>query len=47
MVGGIETMSDSSENLVFDIATAYRKTAALIAAVELDIFTMIGSNGCL
>ena len=37
-------MRDSSENLVFDIATAYRKTAALIAAVKLDIFTMIGSE---
>jgi ubiquinone/menaquinone biosynthesis C-methylase UbiE len=36
-------MRDSSENLVFEIATAYRKTAALIAAVKLDIFTVIGS----
>ena len=37
-------MRDSSENLVFDIATAYQKTAALIAAVKLDIFTIIGSD---
>ena len=37
-------MGDSPENLVFDIATAYRKTAALIAAVKLDIFTVIGSE---
>jgi ubiquinone/menaquinone biosynthesis C-methylase UbiE len=37
-------MNDSFENPVFDIATAYRKTAALIAAVKLDIFTAIGSE---
>jgi SAM-dependent methyltransferase len=36
-------MSDSSENPVFDIAMAYQRTAALIAAVKLDIFTIIGS----
>ena len=35
-------MIDSSENPVFDIAMAYQKTAALIAAVKLDIFTVIG-----
>ena len=38
------TMSDTSENPVFDIAMAYQRTAALIAAVKLDIFTLIGSN---
>jgi ubiquinone/menaquinone biosynthesis C-methylase UbiE len=37
-------MRDSSENPVFDIAIAYQKTAALIAAVRLDIFTAIGSE---
>jgi predicted nicotinamide N-methyase len=37
-------MNDALENPVFDIATAYRKTAALIAAVKLDIFTAIGSE---
>ena len=37
-------MSDSSKNPVFDIAMAYQKTAALIAAVKLDIFTTIGSE---
>ncbi len=37
-------MSDSFENPVFDIAIAYQKTAALIAAVKLDIFTIIGSD---
>lgn len=37
-------MSDSSENPVFDIALAYQKTAALMAAVKLDIFTLIGSD---
>ena len=37
-------MSNSSENPVFDIALAYQKTAALIAAVKLDIFTIIGSE---
>ena len=37
-------MSDISENPVFDIAVAYQRTAALIAAVKLDIFTIIGSE---
>jgi ubiquinone/menaquinone biosynthesis C-methylase UbiE len=37
-------MSDFSEDSVFDIALAYQKTAALIAAVKLDIFTVIGSG---
>ena len=37
-------MRDLSENLVFDIATAYRETAALIAAVKLDVFAAIGSE---
>ncbi len=37
-------MSSSFENPVFEIATAYRKTAALIAAVKLDLFTAIGSE---
>lgn len=35
-------MDGSSENPVFDIAMAYQKTAALSAAVKLDIFTKIG-----
>jgi hypothetical protein len=34
-------MSDSFENPVFDTAMAYQKTAALIAAVKLNIFTKI------
>ena len=37
-------MSNSTENPVFEIALAYQRTAALIAAVKLDIFTAIGSN---
>jgi hypothetical protein len=37
-------MSDSFENPVFDIAVAYQRTAALIAAVKLDVFTIIGSG---
>jgi hypothetical protein len=37
-------MSDSSENPVFDIALAYQRTAALIAAVKLNIFTLIGTG---
>jgi O-methyltransferase domain/Dimerisation domain len=37
-------MSDSFENPVFDIALAYQRTAALVAAVKLDIFTLIGAN---
>ena len=37
-------MSDASENPVYDIALAYQRTAALIAAVKLDIFTLIGSE---
>lgn len=41
---GLRTMTESFENPVFEIATAYRKTAALIAAVKLDIFTAIGSE---
>jgi ubiquinone/menaquinone biosynthesis C-methylase UbiE len=36
-------MSEPSENPVFDVAMAYQDTAALIAAVKLDIFTAIGS----
>jgi ubiquinone/menaquinone biosynthesis C-methylase UbiE len=35
-------MNLSSENPVFDIAMAYQKTAALVAAVRLDIFSLIG-----
>jgi hypothetical protein len=37
-------MTDSSDNPVFDIAIAYQKTAALIAAVQLDIFSVIGTE---
>ena len=37
-------MSGASENPVFDIALAYQRTAALVAAVKLDIFTLIGSK---
>lgn len=37
-------MSNSSDNPVFEIALAYQKTAALIAAVKLDIFTIIGAE---
>jgi ubiquinone/menaquinone biosynthesis C-methylase UbiE len=37
-------MNEPFENPVFDIATAYRKTAALIAAVKLDVFTAIGQE---
>src|SRR6185437_7673826 len=37
-------MSDPKDNPVFEIALAYQKTAALIAAVKLDIFSVIGSQ---
>ncbi len=37
-------MSDSSDDPVFEIALAYQKTAALIAAVKLDVFTLIGEK---
>ena len=37
-------MNVSTENPVFDIAMAFQRTAALIAAVKLDIFTSIGSE---
>jgi hypothetical protein len=37
-------MTESFENPVFDLALAYQKTAALVAAVKLDIFTIIGSK---
>ena len=36
--------SYSSENPVFDIAMGYQRTAALIAAVRLDIFSVIGAE---
>jgi len=37
-------MSASSENPVYDAVLAYQKTAALTAAVKLDIFTLIGGS---
>jgi predicted nicotinamide N-methyase len=37
-------MSDVSENPVFDIAMAYQKTAALTAAVRLNLFSVIGEK---
>ena len=40
----IKSMRDSSENVVLEIATAYQKTAALIAAVKLNVFTIISSK---
>jgi ubiquinone/menaquinone biosynthesis C-methylase UbiE len=41
---GLNNMGNSSENPVFEIAMAYQKTAALIAATKLDIFTLVGSG---
>lgn len=37
-------MSEASNNPVYDAALAYQRTAALIAAVKLDIFTVIGGR---
>lgn len=37
-------MNDASVNSVFDAALAYQKTAALVAAVKLDVFTVIGTE---
>lgn len=37
-------MSDYSENPIFDIAMAYQKTAALTAAVRLNLFSVIGEK---
>jgi 2-polyprenyl-3-methyl-5-hydroxy-6-metoxy-1,4-benzoquinol methylase len=37
-------VSDAPSNPVFDAAMAYQKTAALVAAVKLDVFTAIGSD---
>jgi 2-polyprenyl-3-methyl-5-hydroxy-6-metoxy-1,4-benzoquinol methylase len=37
-------MTEAAENPVFENALAYQKTAALIAAQKLDIFTAIGSG---
>jgi predicted nicotinamide N-methyase len=37
-------MNESFQHPVFDIAIAYQKTAALIAAVKLNIFTVIGEE---
>jgi hypothetical protein len=42
--GNDAKMSDTPENPVFDIAIAYQRTAALMAAVKLDIFTIFGSE---
>ncbi len=39
-------MSKISDNPVYDISLAYQKTAAMKAAIKLDIFTVIG-NQCL
>src|SRR5579863_3574380 len=40
----IARMTDSWDNPVYDAALAYQKTAALTAAVQLDIFTLIGAD---
>src|SRR5437870_1755238 len=37
-------MSYPSENPVYDAVLAYQKTAALTAAIKLDIFTLIGAG---
>jgi ubiquinone/menaquinone biosynthesis C-methylase UbiE len=37
-------MGDAGENPIFDIAMGYQKTAALIAAVKLDLFSVIGAD---
>ncbi|HEY2826926.1 MAG TPA: class I SAM-dependent methyltransferase [Pirellulales bacterium] len=37
-------MTNAFENPIFDVALAYQKTAALIAAVKLDIFTVVGAD---
>jgi ubiquinone/menaquinone biosynthesis C-methylase UbiE len=37
-------MNEPFENPVFDLAIAYQKTAALIAALKLDVFNKIGSG---
>jgi len=33
-----------SNNLVYDISLSYQKTAAMTAAIKLDLFTIIGDN---
>ena len=37
-------MSAPPENPVYDAVLAYQKTAALIAALKLDLFTLIGAG---
>jgi 2-polyprenyl-3-methyl-5-hydroxy-6-metoxy-1,4-benzoquinol methylase len=37
-------MNDLVDNPVFEIALAYQKTAALVAAVKIDLFTTIGAS---
>ena len=37
-------MTEFSEDRIFDIALAYQQTAALVAAVKLDIFTAINAK---
>ena len=37
-------MTDSWDNPAYEAALAYQKTAALMAAVKLDVFTLIGEG---
>ena len=37
--------SELSPKLFFETINAYQRTAAITAAVELDIFTSVGENG--
>src|SRR5450759_972839 len=37
-------MTDSWDNPAYEAALAYQKTAALTAAVKLDVFTLIGAG---
>jgi ubiquinone/menaquinone biosynthesis C-methylase UbiE len=39
-----ETIDAAYPSLVFETLTAYRRTAALVAAIELDVFTAIGEG---
>ena len=37
-------MTDSWDNPAYEAALAYQKTAALMAAIKLDVFTLIGAG---
>jgi hypothetical protein len=37
-------MTNASDNPVYNIALSYQSTAALVAAVKLDVFNLVGAG---